>query len=703
MSRYSHKDQLNLSRLLNIVIEKAWLIFLCLAVSLLVGQLYLANSIPIYQAEVVLEVESKEQKIINIQNSIPEELKNETLRTIEQNLKNRTLFLNVLKENKLLQDPQFLPDLKNSLSLNQAVDALSNMVTIHLRRGTRLINLSIEHSNPEMAEKLANLLVNEFIEQNANQRADSTEKAVHFLHKEVQKQREKLEQSDQVLQKYREATHTVSLQEHQNIVIEKLKDLNSKWTETKSESLKLYTDHLQAQKAGLDLENLLSIPSIANDQAIIDIRKQIAQQQTEIIHLTQRYKPKYPKMIQAQNHLLGTQKLLQEAAFKALEVVEINYQKAVETEKSFQEALAEQEKLSFELDQKAIRYHALKEEFEVNRVLYETVLKQLKETEISRGIEPSIVRVIQVAMKPENPIKPKRISIFILSMVGGIILGLSLAFSSHALNTAVKTVDQAEEILKLPVLGAIPVDEKGFLCWRRRSLPMFERPASEVSEAFRSMRTALSLVDSHSQNKTILFTSAIPSEGKSFCCANYAIALAQQGKKTLLIDADLRRPSLAKMFGMKHSQKGTIDYLCEKSVLQDLIIPLHHDQLWLITTGSQLSFPSESLSRGRFEQLLQDALNEFECVIIDSAPILSVSDTLLMVPHVHFTYLVVEAGKTASKAILRSIELLKRAHAPLVGIILNRLPKRCGLSYYYHYAVTGRYELAYQGSERTGG
>jgi Mrp family chromosome partitioning ATPase len=318
-----------------------------------------------------------------------------------------------------------------------------------------------------------------------------------------------------------------------------------------------------------------------------------------------------------------------------------------------------------------------------------------------------------------------------LGLLGGIAAGLAVIFGANALDRSVKTVDQAENTFGLPVLAAIPEvtrgesggqpqDDGGAPPGTSSYRLVAEAPEGPAAEAFRNLRAALSLLGPESERKVFLFTSALPNEGKSFTSANYSLSLAQQGHRVLLIDGDLRRPSLHKIFrevgpgaaagNPEEDQHGIVDYLVGDVTLADALRIVSARDVDIIgtnspspggtvtATGGQLSVlaggrrapnPAELLSGRSFSELVAEAAAHFDRVVIDSAPVLAVSDTLLMTPYVQTVCMVVRAGRTARNAVQRAVLLLGGTGSSPAGVILNRLPRNRGTDYYYYYASHG--------------
>ena len=302
-------------------------------------------------------------------------------------------------------------------------------------------------------------------------------------------------------------------------------------------------------------------------------------------------------------------------------------------------------------------------------------------------MEQDTVRIVEPATVPDKPIKPRVMFVTAAALFGGLLLGLGVCFALHAMDSSLKTVDRAELYLGMPVIAAVPIGPK---VSSSSTLPLLSEPHGLVAESFRTLRTSLSLLGRRSERQTFIFTSAVPGEGKSFCSSNYAVSLAQQGLRTLLIDADLRLPTIGKMFFEGKPRKGLSDCLAGQAPTDQCIEGADVENLSVMTAGNRPPNPAELLSGSSFGELMKELSSKFDDIVIDSPPVHAVSDTLLLVKYAQSVCLVVHAGKTPAKAVLRATAKLVEAGAKPVGFILNRLPRRSGGGYYYHYSA-GQY------------
>jgi Mrp family chromosome partitioning ATPase len=435
-------------------------------------------------------------------------------------------------------------------------------------------------------------------------------------------------------------------------------------------------------------------------------------------------------MMAAQAALAEAKEKLRQAVMAQPAILRNSIEQAKATETSLQGALQEQQGVAVALNRAAIGYQELARQAETDRALYESVLRQIKETSLTKDVKTNAVSVIEHPPLPNSPVSPSPTKAIALGLLSGLAVGLAFVLGADALDRSIKTVDQAETTFGLPVLAAVPetTDEGTVTRFKRRSRALgssnyrvvVETPESPAAEAFRNLRAALSLLGPESERKVSIFTSALPNEGKSFTSANYSLALAQQGYRVLLIDGDLRRPNMHRIFRFpgavtqnnsdEDSAPGVTDCLVGEADVASAARPIPAGKIQIVSnniavtgnihtaTGGQLFVlaggrrapnPAEILAGPFFGQLVAEATKLFDRVVIDSAPVLGVSDTLLITPYAQTVCIVVRARKSPRPAVSRAISLLISSGIRPAGLVLNRLRRSRELGYYYYYASHG--------------
>ena len=764
-------------------LERVWIVAICVLAGLFLALGYLARTPKLYQGHTVLEVEFQEPSFISTDDSTTRMrsiflASQEALRTIEQNLTNQTLLSRVVRSEGLAQDggrallgQSAVTDKSSSATertepspaanktqnaggvttftpLEEGLGrAMVGMVKPAIRRGTRLIDLYVTHRDPAMAQRLAEAIGREYIRNSIERRASLSEEALRYLLEEEERLKGNLQKSEAAVAEYK-ATNPDALQlgggtaatgsqqgagagaggSRGGLVEDNLQDINSKMTGAKADQIRLEGELRQVDQIGNNIDALLAIPSISSAPMVMDARRSVIQVEAGITTYALRYKDKHPKMMAAKAALAEAKQKLREAVLAQPPLLRSAIEQIKATEASLQGALQDQQGVAVNLNRTAIGYQQLARQAETDRALYESVLRQIKETNLTKDVKANAVSVIEHSQFSNFPVSPRPTKTIMLGLLGGLAVGLALVFGADALDRSIKTVDQAETTLGLPVFAAVPetTDEGPVSRLKRRSKAfgrsnyrvVVETPESPAAEAFRNLRAALSLLGPEAERKVSLFTSAVPNEGKSFTSANYSLALAQQGYRVLLIDGDLRRPNMHKIFRFANprnnseedSTPGVTDCLVGEADVASAArrIPAGEFQLVdegieltgkiLTATGGQLSVlaggrrapnPAEILAGPFFGQLVAEAAQLFDRVVIDSAPILAVSDTLLMTPHVQTVCIVIRAAKTPRPAVLRAIKLLAKSGIRPAGLVLNRLRRSRGAGYYYYYASHG--------------
>jgi polysaccharide biosynthesis transport protein len=774
----------NLRQFWHSLVERIWIVVLCALAGLFIGLGYLARTPKTYQAHTVLEVEFSQPTFVPGEDASMRMrsmflASQEALRTIEQNLTNREMLARVIRAEGLADDggaallgssidvtakssatpkpkptnesrtqPKLVAGMTFTPMEQALAGALSGMVKASIRRGTRLIDVYVTNRDPVMAQRLAEAVGREYIRNSIERRASFSQDALRYLVEEEERLKANLQKSEAAVADYK-ATHPDALQlgggtasigtqpgsgagaggSRGGIVEDKLTELSNKLTTTKTERLRLEGELKQIEQSGDDIDALMAVPSIASSALVNDARRSVTQIEAQIATLSLRYKEKHPKMMAARASLKEAKEKLRQAVQSQPAILRNAIEQAKATEVDLQNALHEQEGTAVALNKTAIGYQELARQAETDRALYESVLTQIKQTDLSKDIKTDAVSIAEHPSLPHQPVNPVPSKTVMLGLLGGLAVGLAFVFGADQLDRSVKTVDQAEATLGLPVLAAIPETKNSNIKQvkkeRRRDrgrngngapveAAMYrlvdEAPGGPIAESFRNLRAALSLLGPEADRKVFLFTSALPNEGKSFTSVNYALALAHQGQRVLLVDGDLRRPSIHKIFGTPSQSEefpGVVDYLVRAVALKDAVQPVatfdtesrgmsrfrapesKTGHLFILAGGQRAPSPAELLSGDCFKVLASEAAAQFDRVIIDSAPILAVSDTLLMAPYVQTTCMVVRANKTPRNAVNRAMTLLAGAGNRPAGIVLNRLPRRRGSGYYYYYTSHG--------------
>ncbi|TDU71376.1 capsular exopolysaccharide synthesis family protein [Prosthecobacter fusiformis] len=671
--------------------EKLWLLILLPLIGAAVSYGYLKQAKPVFSSNATLEVEEK-QRVVDVKEVTDKDWANtEAMNTLAATMRSSTFLERLIDREKLQTRPDLfggkLPSAEDALP--QAVGILSGALKAAPRVGTRLLDITATHGDPIVARDLAVATAKGVMKWDLEQRSQSVGVANEFLMQEAERLRKKVELSEQALQKYRVENNAVSLEENQNLVVSQLQDISSKLSQQTNDRVRLETDYAALLQMKSRPDEAVNLQIVANHPTLNGISTALAARRSEFAALQSRYKSKHPKYTAAQSDIANLEARFREALPQVSVSLEASLLASLESakvnEKKLQEALAEQEKKSFELDALSIEYNVRKREMESDKAVYESVISRLKEVDLTKGMDQSKLKLHQLPSAPGYQIWPQPSRIISSGVGGGFALAAGVIFLLFFMDRTIKSVDQAEKILRLPVLATINKakysDEAGAILKHAEHSP--------VAESFRSLRVMANLLGKEEDRRVFVVTSALPSEGKTFCSCNYALSLAQQGLKTLLIDADLRRPKVSASVYGEDRKPGLTEYLLGQATFTDVIhsspIPAHSGTFRVIPAGFRSPNPAELLASNAFPQLLELALKHFDRVVIDTAPIVAVSDTLVIVPHVQTVLLVIHWKKTPSTVIQRALNLLGESGKSPSGLILNNVPEG-SRGYYYHYS-----------------
>jgi polysaccharide biosynthesis transport protein len=687
----------------------------CVALALAIALIYLHHARPIFASSALLEValtDRQNQPVSDVDSA-------DTLKTVELKLASQSVLLAVIKEHhleaELLAANDELPiglqqivtwgrslfdrapgERSASGTTGKASDAelvrrFRPRVSVDVVRGSRLIALRVEDADPSRAQTLAQAIIEEFFHQSRTSRQKETAASREQLLAEAKRVGEQFKLAEEKLQAYRTRYNAVSLQDRQNIVVERLRELNQQVAAAKNERLKWQAEAEQVKKAeGASADQLLGIRAIAELPGIIDLQKQVALKEANVATLAQRYGPLHPTLVQAKSELEEVRGSVRNALQKAAVRVEQSRNSAQATEEALQQALQKQELAALELDRIAIPYHALEREVQANGTMYQKILDDLQQHDVAHDlvsandIEGIDIRVVESPLAPVRPAKPHQFLLLALSLATGLFAGCGLILGTRAIDTSIPSVDAAEADLGVSVFTSVPRSRHHRLTSRPLAL---RYPASPQAEAFRSLRTALSMLTTEEDRRCVLFTSAVPGEGKSFCALNCAAAFAQEGAKTLLIDADLRRPALRPLFPKTKGKPELSDCLSDPRLFPQALQTTGVDNLFCLGDSVHHPGSAELIGRDGLRTVIRLAMDGFDRVVIDTAPLVAVSDTLRIAPHVPTICLVVHAGKTPRRLARRALKVLAEvAHRSVSGLILNKINTRAaGAQYHYYY------------------
>ena len=670
--------------------EWKWITITAVVIGATLGLIQNFKAVPVYQATTPVELEADTPRIVNFQDVAATDTRSsDYLNTKVQVLRSRSLAEKVVKTLALNGNPDFLPGAGENADF---AGALQGCVSAQLRRGTRIIDITAEHTNPKMAALVANGVAQEFVKLNSENRLSASMDAIRWLSTQAEQYKTQLAKSEAAVQEYREKTRDVSLEDSYNIVLDKLKSMNTAFGNAKMARMSTETEWKQVQALLDSGRDAALIPAIASDGEVETLHQSLTQKQIAVSVLRERYKDQYPAMIVALSEQKEIENKLKQACVAAVEKIKARYAVAKAQEESLVEPLAEQEKQALELSRKLVEYNRLKRNAESDRQLYDSLLMRMKEAGVTGKLEFNNMHIIDPARVPGAPCRPDKKRNLTYAIVMGLLAGLVLSYGAHFYDDKIKTCKDIESYLGMPLLCEVPrIENKSD---SDRATIVSTDPLSLASEAFSSLRATIGATPNAKDIKVLMVTSTAPGEGKSLVASNMAIAFAHDNLRTLLIDADLRHPTLYKDFQIKtQTVRGLSQYLMDGCKREDVILKSGIRDLDIIIAGKIAKNPAELLGSARMRELIEQERQRYDRIIIDTPPVAVVSDAIVLLPRVQGIIFVTHFRKLRRDAVARAVKKLREMGAPLIGNVLNNIDlKKHG---YYYYPYHGSYRYPY--------
>jgi succinoglycan biosynthesis transport protein ExoP len=576
-------------------------------------------------------------------------------------------------------------------------DFLHNTVTIEPIRGSRLVDVSADSTDPDLATRLANTLVDVYIEQNLEAKLSASKDAVNWLAKQLEASQQKVAESEAALQRYKEEHAIISFEDRQNIITQKLLELNTAVNNARIKRITIESKYNQIQQylnSNQDLEKIDSLSEVINNPLIQKLKVDMSSLETEMSELLKTFRDKHPKVIALHSQIATSRNRINAEVNQIVTSIVSEYELAQAQEKDMTAALEDQKQEAMDLSQKAIEYGVLEREFESNKRIYNELLQRTKETSVTEQLETNNIRVVDRAMTPTVPIAPrKKLNIF-LAMVVGLVFGTVLAFFFEYLDNSIKTPEDIKQYLDMPFLGFIPkvaAEATAAHPGAKQSADTIValEPRSTASEAYRSLRTNV-MFSSLEHGPIILVTSAGPTEGKSITVANLGITMAQSGSKTLIIDGDLRKPRMHRIFNIPITGSGLTDLIANFGTNGTRITVKRTkiENLDILPCGKIPPNPSELLGSERMKLLLEALAKKYDKILIDSPPVTVVTDPVILSRIAGGVIIIIRAGETRRDVVRRAKEQLRNVNATILGGVLNSVDIEKDNYYYssyYHY------------------
>src|SRR5580704_12054815 len=664
---------------------------------------------PVYVASARVEVDKESQNMTPFPDSNSYDafvdLEN-YLETQSKILQSETLALQTIKTLSLERYPEFggNPNAvafahSGSVAKRPAIlGAFLGRLSVKRVPNSRLIEVTFEAEDPQLAAQTVNTHLQNYVEQNFRSKYDATIQASNWLSAELEELRIKVEKSEDARIAYERENQIWQIDEKQDITTQKLADLSKAVTDAQTDVAQKEALYRMAISGNVD-----ALPAARNNPVISNLQNRKSALSEDYAQAVDQYGPNFPKVLRIAAQQKEVDDDLEKARKTMIESVEEDFTTARTHAELLQEALDKQKADANGLAEKLVQYHILQHDAESNKQLYDGLLQKLKEAGITAGLRSSNIRVVDPALTPTTPARPQKARNILLSFLVGLVGGVGLALFREYLDNTVKSPDDIEALTGLPSLAVVPslpglnANQSRFSRFAREAAPQsasgprvellsYIQPKSQISEAFRALRTSLLLSQADHPPQVILVTSALPREGKTTAAVNLAVTLAQLGDRTLLMDSDLRKPGIRRALNLTIGKEvGLSSYLAGVSTLDEATIPHPTiNNLVALTTGPVPPSPADLLSSHRMREAIVELRHRFKFIVIDSPPVMAATDAVILSALTDGVLLVVRSGETPKEAFTRTRDLLAAVKCRLLGVVLNAVDSSAP-DYYYSY------------------
>lgn len=605
---------------------------------------------------------------------------------------------------------QYDPDYSGVMGANHDLAALGRAVAAQLAvkplKDSRLATITVTDRKPQRAALIANTIADTYIEYNLDYKLEGARTAMAWLAEQEADLKRQLEESELKLYQFKKDRNllAVSLDDKQSMLSSNLASVNSKLTDLRIQRLALESKRRMIETARENITDKETLPELRDNNTIRQLRDQFVGYSKEFAELSTKYGPEHPRIKAVHDQMDVVQKAYVKEIDAALSTFEKVYQETVDNEKALKALMAQQQNEAIEVSKVEVEYRPLQRAAQQNDKMYSVISTRQKEIDITGPMKTNNVRVLERAIVPGTPIRPKPVQNLFMGLMLGLGTGIALAFAIEALDNTLKTQADVEQFLGVPVLGLVPViGNSGEPAdalndnMRQRDLGVFLDPKSVAAECCRSIRTNILFMSPDRPIRTMVVTSPSPQEGKTTTAINLGVTMAEAGGRVLIIDTDMRRPRLHRSFGVGN-QYGISTVIVGKATLEEAIKHTDVPNLDVLTCGPVPPNPSELLHTDRFAVVLADCAKLYDRVILDSPPTSAVTDPAVLGNLADGVVMIIKAGETTRDSAIHARRQLMSAKARLVGVVVNAIDfSNPAYGYEYYYRNYYRYGYTYGG------
>ena len=661
-----------------VILIRRWTVMAVLATIVAFAAIYTFRQVPVYRATARIQIDRENPNILSFQDVYAiESVTDDALQTQFEILSSRSLARRVIEDLDLVEHPEFArsgpgplasslgsvrtllgrdappaPEPGETDRMREMINGYLDRLRVSPVRQSRLVDVSFQSPDPEFAARVITGHAQHFIEQNLQFKFDAMQEASVFLEGQLVTLQVNLERAEDRLQEYSVANDILFTGEGLNTAMSKLQQLDAEYTTAQADRFQK-----EAYRRLIDSGNTNTLPQLMQNAFVTNLSSRLVELEREDAELSVTFNPEYPRRQRIQSQIAEIQSTVDEEHLRIIAAVESEHIAAVEREELLTTTVSAQLAIVNQINQEIIQYNILKREVDSNQQLYNGLLTRLKEAGISAGLRASNIRIVDRADVPAQPVSPRRGLNMLLSLIAGLTFGIGLAFFQEYMDNSIKSPEDVARYLNVPTIAAVPKREAfaaqqsyGRLSQGDGALGLLnpldqvelvaaESPSSVMAEAYRSMRTSLLLSSADHPPKSVLVTSALPSEGKTVTAINLAASLTQTGASVVLVDADMRKPRVHSVFALG-ATPGLSAVLTGSAGIKEVLHEVSTEKLHLLPCGVIPPNPAELIMSKRFQRLLGALREYFDYVVIDSPPLSSVSDARILGSQADATLLV---------------------------------------------------------------
>ncbi|MDR3775326.1 MAG: polysaccharide biosynthesis tyrosine autokinase [Terracidiphilus sp.] len=708
----SAEDKLSLMDVWRVILKQRYIILTVTVISIAVAAVYSFKTKPLYESVSRIEINPKSTPKVGLQTLVDESEGNGEAASLLQTeilvLQSDSVILKTAQSLDLLRKlpPGVLrggksggPESYSDLTPKERRALIGYVKSgLHVQnvQGTQMVDIRYRNNDPKLAAEVVNKLMDSYVDMDIQSKFERTMHVSVWLEKQLEELKKEATNAQFRLADFQKQHNIVGTDETSNLTMQNLSQLSGDLESAEADRI-----IKEARMREFEAHDSDIVALMGDNPSLATLRSQLNDLQLERTQLSAKYGDRYPKMQDLKLRIEKVQASINSEVALARRQINDEYKGSLRSEQMLRKRLDAQKDEAYKLNEVVGQYSILHHEAELNRDLYDTLQMRLKEAGVMAGLSATNIIIVDRAQAPFVAVAPKKALSMLMGLLGGLLGGVVLAFVVESIDDRLQTSEEVESISTLASLATIPHIAREMKKHKNDEaedssspadlrLIALRSPESVASEAYRGLRSSLLLSSIDQPPRVIVLTSAFPNEGKTTTTVNCAIALAQRGDRVLLVDADLRRGSLGRTFGLENSSFGLSTVLTHPEGIWDLPAPVPElPLLHVLPTGPRPPNPAEMLSSNRMAEQLRKWIKEYDRIVIDSAPLLAVSDTQALAVLADTVILVVRAGMTRKRALVRARDLLWRINAPIAGIVVNDVDMRLENFYTYRYGMYG--------------